>query len=231
LISLDEAVIARLHKGEDHFEILVDPHAAEKLIEGKDVDILSSLAIDTIFKDSRKGTHASQESLEKIFGTDDVETIVKEIILKGDIQLTTEQRHEMQEQKRKRIIDIIVKNAMDPKTKMPHPRQRIELAIEEAGIHIDPFKPVDEQVKLVVEALRPVIPISMEQVKISVKISSQYIGKAYGIARDFGVLEREDWQSDGSWIGVIRIPAGMQTDFYDKLNTVTKGNVETRILK
>jgi len=231
LISLDEAVIARLHKGEDHFEILVDPHAAEKLIEGKDVDILSSLAIDTIFKDSKKGTHASQESLEKVFGTDDVEMIVREIILKGDIQLTTEQRHEMQEQKRKRIIDIIVKNAMDPKTKTPHPRQRIELAIEEAGVHVDPFKPVDEQVKLVVEALRPIIPISMEQVKISVKISSQYIGKAYGIARNFGVLEREDWQSDGSWTGVIRIPAGMQTDFYDKLNTVTKGNVETRILK
>ena len=231
MVSLDDAVIARLHKGEDHFEILVDPHAAEKLIEGKDVDILSSLAIDTIFKDSKKGTHASQESLEKVFGTDDVEMIVREIILKGDIQLTTEQRHEMQEQKRKRIIDIIVKNAMDPKTKTPHPRQRIELAIEEAGVHVDPFKPVDEQVKLVVEALRPIIPISMEQVKISVKISSQYIGKAYGIARNFGVLEREDWQSDGSWIGVIRIPAGMQTDFYDKLNTVTKGNVETRILK
>ena len=231
MVSLDEAVIARLHKGEDHFEILVDPHAAERLIEGKEVDVLSSLAIDTIFKDSKKGTHASQESLEKVFGTDDVETIVKEIILKGDIQLTTEQRHEMQEQKRKRIVDIIVKNAMDPQTKMPHPRQRIELAIEEAGVHIDPFKPVDDQVKLVVEALRPIVSIAMEQVKISVKISSQYIGKAYGIARNFGVLEREDWQSDGSWVGIIRIPAGMQTDFYDKLNDVTKGNVETRILK
>ena len=231
MVSLDEAVIARLHKGEDHFEILVDPHAAERLIEGKEVDVLSSLAIDAIFKDSKKGTHASQESLEKVFGTDDVETIVKEIILKGDIQLTTEQRHEMQEQKRKRIVDIIVKNSMDPQTKMPHPRQRIELAIEEAGVHIDPFKPVDDQVKLVVEALRPIVPIAMEQVKISVKISSQYIGKAYGIARNFGVLEREDWQSDGSWVGIIRIPAGMQTDFYDRLNDVTKGNVETRILK
>lgn len=231
MVSLDEAVIARLHKGEDHFEILVDPRAAERLIEGKEVDVLSSLAIDVIFKDSKKGTHASQESIEKVFGTDDVETIVKEIILKGDIQLTTEQRHEMQEQKRKRIVDIIVKNAMDPQTKTPHPRQRIELAIEEAGVHIDPFKPVDDQVKLVVEALRPIVPIAMEQVKISVKISSQYIGKAYGIARNFGVLEREDWQSDGSWVGIIRIPAGMQTDFYDKLNDVTKGNVETRILK
>ena len=231
MVSLDEAVIARLHKGEDHFEILVDPRAAEHLIEGKEVDVLSSLAIDTIFKDSKKGTHASQESLEKVFRTDNVETIVKEIIIKGEIQLTTEQRHEMQEKKQKRIVDIIVKNAMDPQTITPHPRQRIEFAIKEAGVHIDPFKPVDEQVKLVVEALRLIIPLSMEQVKISVKISSLYIGKAYGIARNFGVLEREDWQSDGSWIGIVRIPAGMQTDFYDKLNDATKGNVETRILK
>lgn len=231
MISLDKAVIARLQKEEDHFEILVDPKTAEQLIEGKEVDILSSLAIDTVFKDSKKGTHAPQESLQKHFGTDDVEMIAKEIILRGEIQLTTEQRHEMQEQKRKRVIDVIVKNAMDPKTKAPHPRQRIELAMDEAGVHIDPFKPVDQQVKIVVDVLRPIIPISMEQVRISVKIPPQYVGKAYGIARNYGVLEREDWQSDGSWIGIVKIPAGMQTDFYDKLNDVTKGNVETRILK
>ncbi len=231
MVSLDKAVIARLQKEEDHFEILVDPKSAEQLIEGKDIDILSSLAIDAIFKDSKKGTHAPQESLQKHFGTEDVETIAKTIILHGEIQLTTEQRQEMQEQKRKRVIDKIVKNAMDPKTKAPHPRQRIELAMDEAGVHIDPFKPVDQQVKIVIEAIRPIVPISMEQLRISVKIFPQYVGKAYGIARKYGTLEREDWQSDGSWIGIIKIPAGMQTDFYDKLNDVTKGNVETRILK
>ncbi|RLF29671.1 MAG: ribosome assembly factor SBDS [Thermoplasmata archaeon] len=231
MVSLDKAVIARLQKGEDHFEILVDPDAAAQLIEGKEVDIVSNLAVDAIFRDSKKGTHASKESLEKHFGTDNVEEIARQIILKGDIQLTTEQRHEMQEKKRKRIIDIIARNAMDPRTKTPHPRQRIELAMEEAGVHIDPFKPVDQQVKTVVEALRPIIPISMEQIKISVKIPSQYIGKAYGFVRNYGVLEREDWQSDGSWLGIIRLPAGMQTDFYEKLNEITKGNVNTRILK
>jgi len=231
LVSLDKAVIARLQKTEDHFEILVDPYAAEQLIEGKEVDILSSLAIDAIFKDSKKGTHAPQELLEKHFGTADIEKIAREIILNGEIQLTTEQRHEMQEQKRKRVIDVIVKNSMDPKTKAPHPRQRIELAMKEAGVHIDPFKSVDQQVKTTVNALRPIIPISIDQVRISVKIPSQYIGKAYGTARSLGSLEREDWQSDGSWIGIVKIPAGMQTDFYDKLNNITKGNVETRILK
>jgi len=231
LVSLDDAVIARLKKGEEHFEVLVDPYAAADLIDGKDIDIMQNLAIDAIFKDAKKGTHASEESLQKHFGTAGVIEITKQIILKGDIQLTTEQRHKMQKNKRNRIIETIVRNAMDPKTKAPHPRQRIELAMNEAGVHVDLFKPVSEQVKTIIEVLRPIIPISMEHVRISIKISSEYIGKAYGIARNYGALEREDWQSDGTWIGIIRIPAGMQTDFYDKLNEVTKGNVSTKILK
>jgi ribosome maturation protein SDO1 len=231
LVSLDDAVIARLKKGEEHFEVLVDPYAAADLIDGKDVNILQNLAIDAIFKDSKKGKHAAEESLLKNFETNNIEEIARQIIIKGDIQLTTEQRHKMAKNKKNRIVDTIVKNAMDPKTKAPHPRQRIELAMDQAGVHIDPFKSVSEQVKTIIEVLRPLIPISMDQIKISVKIPSQYIGKAYGIARNYGVLEREDWQSDGSWIGIIRIPAGMQTDFYDKLNDVTKGNVSTKILK
>ena len=231
MVSLDDAVIARLKKGEEHFEVLVDPFAAADLIDGKDIDVIQSLAIDAVFKDSKKGTHASEESLQKNFGTGDLGEITKQIILKGDIQLTTEQRHKMQKNKRNRIVETIVRNAMDPKTKAPHPRQRIELAMEQAGVHVDPFKPVSEQVKTIIELLRPIIPISIETIRISVKIPAEHIGKAYGTVRSYGTLEREDWQSDGSWIGIIRLPAGMQTNFYDKLNDVTKGNVSTKILK
>ena len=231
MVSLDDAVIARLKKGEEHFEVLVDPYAAADLIDGKEIDIIQILAIDAIFKDSKKGTHASEETIKEKFGTDDVAEVAKQIVLNGDIQLTTEQRHKMQKNKKNRIIETISRNAMDPKTKAPHPRQRIELAMDEAGVHVDPFKPVSEQVKTIIEALRPLIPISMEHVRISVKIPPEHIGKAYGVARNYGTLEREEWQSDGSWIGIIKIPAGMQTDFYDKLNDVTKGNVSTKFLK
>ncbi len=231
MVSLDEAVIARYKKDEDHFEVLVDPYAAADLIEGKNIDIMQSLAIDAVFQDSKKGKHASEESLQRVFGTNDVVEIAKKIILKGEIQLTTEQRHKMQRNKRNRIIETIARNAMDPKTKAPHPRQRIELAMEQAGVHVDPFKPVSEQVKTIIEALRPIIPISMDQIRISVKIPPEYTGRAYGIIRNFGTLEREDWQSDGSWLGIIRIAAGMQNEFYDKLNDITKGNVSTKILK
>ena len=230
MTTLDEAVTARLKIGENHFEILVDPKAAADLIDGKDVDVLSMLAVEEIFKDAKKGDRASEEVVKSCFGTTDILEVAKRIILKGDIQLTTEQRHEMQKRKFNQIVETIVKNSMNPQTKTPHPRQRIELAIKEAGVHIDPFKSVDEQVKEVIKKIRLILPISIEQVKISVKIPAAYIGKAYGILKNFGTLLREDWLSNGSWSGVVKLPAGLQTEFYEKLNEITKGNVETKLL-
>ena len=167
---LKNNVIARFESHGERFEIIISPEVIERIRDGSPLD-MEDLASEFIFFDAKKGNKASVDKMEEVFNTNSIEEIAKIIVLKGDVQLTTEQRHEMQEKKQKRIVDIIVKNAMDPQTKTPHPRQRIELAIKEAGVHIDPFKPVDDQVKLVVEALRPIIPLAMEQVKISVKIS------------------------------------------------------------
>lgn len=231
MVSLDEAVIARLDKKEMHFEVLVDPYAAADLIDGKDVEIMQNLAIDSIFKDSKKGDNASEEAMEEAFGTTDVKEIAKKIILEGEIQLTTKQRKEMRETKEKKIIEIIARNAMDPRTKAPIPRDRIRLAMEEVGMHIDPFTSVHGQAKKIIDALRPVLPISTEKIRIAIKIPPQYTGRAYGEIRNFGELVKEEWEKDGSWIGIIELPAGRQGEFYDRMNELTKGEVETRIVK
>jgi len=227
---LKNNVIARFESHGESFEIIISPGAIERIRDGGPLD-MDDLASEIIFSDAKKGNKASADKMEVVFNTKSIEEIVKIIVIKGDVQLTTEQRHKMQKNKKNRIIETIAKNAMDPKTKSPHPRQRIELAMEQSGVHVDPFKPVSEQVKTIIEQLRPIIPISMENIRISVKIPAEFIGRAYGIARNFGALEREDWQSDGSWVGIVRIAAGLQNDFYDKLNDATKGNVSTKILK
>jgi ribosome maturation protein SDO1 len=41
---------------------------------------------------------------------------------------------------------------------------------------------------------------------------------------------KEEWQSDGSWIGLLEIPAGMQDDFLERLQKKAKGNADVRIL-
>jgi len=231
MVSLDDAVIARYERKGMHFEILVDPVAAEKVIEGEKVNILENLAIDTIFKDAKKGDKASEEAIKEVFGTSDIEKIAIKIIKEGEIQLTVKQRREMQERKRRAIIDWIARSSMDPRTKLPHPRERIELAIEEAKVHIDPFKPVEEQVKKILDAIRPILPISIQNVRIEVKIPPQCSGKAYGEIAKMVKMLKEEWLSDGSFKCVVEIPAGLQTELYDMLNRITKGEAITRLLK
>lgn len=230
MVKLEDAVTARYEKSGEKFEVLIESGAAQKIKNNEDVSIIENLAIDTIFKDAKKGTRASEEKLKEMFGTDDVEKVAKEIVLKGELQLTTEQRRNMLEEKRKQIIANIVRNSLNPQTKTPHPPERIKLAMEEARVKIDAFKPVDVQVQDVLKALRPVIPISFEKIKIAVKLSGEECAKVYGDIKNFGEIKKEEWQKNGSWVGVVEIPAGLQNDFYDRLNDKTKGNVETKIV-
>lgn len=231
MVSLDEAVIARYEREGMHFEILIDPKAAEEFVDGKDITVTKHLAADHIFKDANKGTKASDEALTEVFETTDLEHVAEYILKHGDIQLTTAQRRAMRERKYNKLIDIIARNSMNPQTNMPHPKDRIERALEEASFHVDAFTPIDEQVKNAIDAIRPIIPISTENVEVEVKIPPKYAGKAYGQVKSIGTMRHEEWLSDGSFKCRIELPAGMQSELYDKLNSVTKGEVETRLIK
>src|SRR2546430_1787289 len=168
-----EYVIARIEKAGEKFEVLVKPDAVQRIRDGKEVDLLRELAIDEIFKDAHKGSKASEEKMMEFFGTTEPLAVAKQIVQRGEIQLTTEQRRQMLEAKRKQIVQYIAANAINPQTAAPHPPQRIENAMEEAKVHIDPFKPVEEQVKEVLDALRPCIPTRFEKVRSAWKLSRE----------------------------------------------------------
>jgi ribosome maturation protein SDO1 len=226
-----EMVTARLERGGDTFEILVKPGAVEKIREGQEVELMDALAIDAIFKDVKKGLRASEERMKELFGTDDPIQVAEIIIRKGTIHLSTEQRRALQDAKRKQIVSYIAANAINPQTGTPHPPQRIELAMDEAKVHVDPFKSVEEQVGPILDALRPLIPIRIEKAKIAIKLPASDAGRCYGDIRSYGTIIKEEWQTDGSWIGIVEVPAGIQGEFLDRLNEKTHGGVETKILK
>lgn len=231
MVDLEEAIIARLESHGETFEVLIDPKVVNHLREGQEVELIDYMVVDEVFRNARKGTRASDEKMKEVFGTNDPITVAKEIILKGEVQLTTQQRKDMQESKRKRIVAEIARNAINPQTGAPHPPQRIEAAMEEARVHIDPFKPVEMQIKTVMDALRPLIPIRFDKIRIAVKLSGDEYGKCFEDMARMGKITKEEWQPNGSWIGVVELPAGMRDDFLGRLNEKTKGNVDTRILK
>jgi ribosome maturation protein SDO1 len=151
------------------------------------------------------------------------------ILKKGTLQLTTEQRRKMVEDKRKQIIDFIARQCVDPKTNLPHPPSRIENAMEQIHYPLDPFKPVEEQSKDIIKLLRPILPLKMEQISIGVRIPAEYSARAYGTIKGFGAIKREEWRADGSWYGILEMPAGLYAPFLEKLGEITKGSGEAKI--
>ncbi|UCD06905.1 MAG: ribosome assembly factor SBDS [Candidatus Aenigmatarchaeota archaeon] len=230
MVSVEDAVIARVTRDHNHFEILVDPEKALRFKKGEDISIDSILAVRDVFKDARKGERVPEDDLEKVFQTTDINKIAAQIMKEGDIQLTTEQRRRFIEEKRKQIANIISKQGVNPQTKLPHPVQRILNAMDEAKIAIDPFKPAEEQVKNVVSDLQSILPISIERIEIALRVPIQYAGKASSVVRNLAPVKKEEWKSD-AWIAVIEIPAGMQANIYSKLNELTSGQVEVKVVK
>ena len=231
MVTVDQAIIARLKTHGQEFEILIDCNNALALREGKNIDMRDILAAMKIFSDAKKGLEASENAMKQIFATADVEEVAKQIIQKGEIQLTQEYRERLREEKRRQIITIIHRNGVDPKTHLPHPPQRIENAFIEAKFHVDEFKTVQEQVQEALKKLRPILPIKFEIKEIAIKIQPEYAPKCYSIVKTFGTILREEWQSNGYWIAVVELPGGMENDFYDKLNKICHGNVESKVLK
>ncbi len=230
MVNVDEAHIAKLKTHGQNFEILIDSDNAVAFRSGKTDDIKGVLAVEKIFTDAKKGMETSPNSLKQCFETDDVLEVAKKIIMKGDFSLTTEYKQKLRDEKKKQIIDLIHRNAVDPTTHHPHPPQRIELAMEQVKVHVDEFGDTQKQMDEIVKKIRPILPIKFEIKEIAVKIPADFAAKSYNVLNNFGKKTKEEWLSDGSLSVVIEMPGGLEEDFYEKLNGVCHGNVESKVL-
>ena len=212
----------------DKFELLVKPDPALEYKLGKRADISSILVSDEVYSDANKGSRASTEKLMKHFKTTDATEIAKQIMARGELNLTTDQRRKMVEEKRKQIVAYINKSFVDPKSHLPHPIMRIEAAMEQARVSIDPHKRAEDQAKDVVDALRTILPLKSETVRLIVRVPPQFASQSYSVIKTTGELKGEEWQSDGSLRVVIEMNAGMRGTFIDRLGSVTKGSAEVK---
>lgn len=220
----NKSSIVRLMLNADKFEILVKPDPALDYKLGKKIDISSILISDEIYSDANKGTRVPDEKLIKNFKTKDQTEIAKQILEHGDVNLTTDQRRRMVEEKKKQIIQYISRNFIDPKTHLPHPPLRIENAMEQIRLVIDPFKRPEEQAKKIIDPLRKILPLKSENLQLVVTVPSQFSAQSYSIIKGIGDLKDEKWLQDGSLKVIIEINAGIRLTFIERINSITKGS-------
>ncbi len=224
--------LARLKKGGDTFEVILDDvDGALEIRRGKDIPVKDVINGEFVFKNARKAEKATEKGMKQWLGTSDHFEAAKVIIKKGEINLTAEERQKMLEKKKKRILEFIHRNAADPKSGLPLPMQRIELAIKEAKVSIDPADTFEFQSKKIIEQLQPVLPMSFEQARFRVILPAKFAGSAYSAVKSKHTLHSETWRNDGSVQFEMHVPAGTKSDLYSLLNKLTNGEVQIEELK
>ncbi len=224
----DKFTVARLILDGDKFELLVKPDPALEYKIGKRTDISSVLVSDEIYSDANKGSRASSEKMMKHFKSTDSTDVAKQILARGELNLTTDQRRKMVEEKKRQIVQFINRSFVDPKTHLPHPIVRIEAAVEEVRVPIDPFKKAEDQAKTVLDALRKILPLKSETVKLTVTIPPQFAAQSYSVLKSTGDLRSEEWLADGSLKAVLDMNASIRGQFLDRLGAVTKGSAQVK---
>ena len=223
---VDKFTIVRLSAGNEKFEILVKPDPALEYKLGKKMDISNIMISDEIYSDANKGTRSSTEKLMKQFKTTDQLEIAKLIMARGDLNMNTDQRRKMIEEKKRQIVEYINKNFVDPKTHMPHPVSRINAVLDEARLAIDPFKRLDDQIKNIIEPLRKVLPLKSEILELNVTVPAEFSGQSFNVFKSIGEIKSEQWLADGSLQVVLNLNAGMKSSFLDRIGTATKGSAQ-----
>ena len=226
MVSLDDAVLARLEKGGSRYEILVDPELVDTWKDDPNsIELSDLLAIDEVWSDAKAGDRPTSDALERVFGSTDLSTCVDKILRDGSLQLTTVQRRQMVDERMKQIVNEIAMTATDPKTKLPHPPTRIENALQEARFKADPFLSVERQVKDAVNILKPIIPLQFITIKLAFKVPGKDYGGVSNLLRDS--MQKDQWLSDGSWACVIEVPGGMKNEIISRVANRSSG-VEVR---
>ncbi|HDT11552.1 MAG TPA: ribosome assembly factor SBDS [bacterium] len=231
-IDLENKALVRYIYRNQKFEIIVDPEKALEYKKGEEaIDLSEVVEAFIVFQNASKGEKAADTLLEQTFETRDENEIFDTIIKKGALQLTQEQRKRLLKDKIDEIINFIHVHCINPQTNKPHPPARIEAAMDEAGVNIDYVEPAEVQAKEIIKQLKPIIPIRLESVVLAVMVPPEFTGPGYGIVADAGQLLEDQWGNDGTWYAKVEMPAGLQADFLDKLNQLTKGKSEMKIVE
>ncbi|MHA1720323.1 MAG: ribosome assembly factor SBDS [Promethearchaeota archaeon] len=250
--DLGKYIIVKIRKKKTYFEMIADPEEAwkakqvitelrkqkkegkeleiDEILHNSDINLSDIFPTFDIFNNVKKAVHSNEEDLLEAFETVDAREVSAHFLLEGEFSWTHEQRQKWIEKKKKQIVTILSRNCINPQTKKPHPPKRIEKAMEEAKVSINIDKTAEEQTEIILKKIQTIIPIRMETISLAIKIPAQYAAKAYNTIDKYAQIKKSEWQTDGSWIGLISLPAGLQMELLEKLNNLTHGKMQSKLI-
>lgn len=189
------------------------------------------LQTHTVFSNVSKGEVAKKDDLIKAFGKDDHTEICKEILIKGELQVSDKERHLQLEGTFKEIATLVADKCVNPETNRPYPVSIIEKAMKDSHYSIKPNKGVKPQALDVIKLLKEQIPIEKAQMRVKITINTCKEGKKWRteMPKLFKVKESESWEG-GNGLLTGLIDPGNYKIIDEMLNTAKGSNSMIEVL-
>ncbi|EEB14312.1 conserved hypothetical protein [Pediculus humanus corporis] len=229
-IRLTNVAVVRMKKGGKRFEIACYRNKVLSWRNKVEKDIDEVLQTHTIFTNVSKGQVAKKEDLIKAFGKDDQTEICKEILAKGELQVSDKERHNQFESLFKDIATTISEKCVNPDTKRPYPVSMIEKAMKEIHFSIKPNRNAKQQALDAIPQLKEAIPLERAQMRLKIvsdcKESKKLKEKVLKLTSK---IEEEEW-IDNQLTMICLIDPGYFREIDELVRTETKGNGNLELL-
>ncbi|CAB1348941.1 unnamed protein product [Coregonus sp. 'balchen'] len=113
-----------------------------------------------------KGQVAKKDDLSKAFGTDDLTEICKQILAKGELQVSDKERQSQLETSFRDIATIVAEKCVNPETKRPYTVNLIERAMKDIHYSVKANKSTKQQALEVIRQLKDSIEIQRAHMRL-----------------------------------------------------------------
>lgn len=229
-IRLTNVAIVRLKKGGKRFEIACYRNKVLSWRNKVEKDIDEVLQTHTVFINVSKGQVAKKEDLVKIFGKDDQTEICKEILEKGELQVSDKERQSQIDSLFKDIATTVSDKCVNPETKRPYPVSIIEKTMKDVHFSVNVNKSAKQQALEVIQLIKTSIPIERAQMRVRILLHGKEARKVKEkVIKLTASIEVDNWES-GTANLVCLIDPGNYRILDELIRSETKGSGQLELL-
>jgi len=200
---LTNVAVVRTKKAGKRFEIACYKNKVLSWRQGIEKDLDEVLQSHTVFLNVSKGQVAKKDDLVKAFDTADQTVICKEILTKGDLQVSDKERHAQQDALFKDVATIVSEKCVNPETKRPYPVTIIEKAMKECHVAVKANKGAKQQALDTVGKLKAQLPIERAQMRIRITVPVTSYKKIQTGLKKLGEVKTEKEEKAESDVTVV----------------------------
>ena len=159
-VRLTNVAYVRLTKAGKRFEIAAYRNKVLSWRNKVETDLGEVLQIDTVFANVSKGLLASSKDLQDAFGTTDQRTVCREILDKGELQVSEQERLAQIDGIFRDVAGIVADKTVNPENNRPYTISMIQNAMRQIHYSVNVSKSAKSQALDVIRRLRDVMPIA-----------------------------------------------------------------------